>query len=157
MTNQSPVAGSGVHSGASASIPGGDRPKTVADILTAAADLIEPEGRWVQGASCVNLEGERRVWSVSPDFKCLCALGALTVVQEMVWTDDSAVSPAGKVLRETVGGRVDVWNDEPERTQSEVVAALRAAAEKARTASSVGTSKASEPGPQNASVIGGKP
>jgi len=123
-----------VHSGASASIPTCDAPKTVADILTAAANLIEPEGAWLQGA-------------YTQDLRCFCTLGALAHVSGKGATA-VGVTPPAKALanhlnpEDSSADRVITrWNDAPERTQAEVVAALRAAAEKFRTANSVGTER----------------
>lgn len=70
---------------------------------------------------------------------CWCVLGAT----EKVDPDNSAA--ADEYLSRYLGRTVGDWNDAPERTQAEVVAALRAAAEKARTASAVGIGAADEP------------
>ena len=147
-----------VHSGASASIPTCDVPKTVADILTAAADLIEPEGRWTQRAYArdrdgADIEDRSSYYEDEPEFEavCYCAIGAIMTAAgerpDRVGQDDIGALEAfaGFVGEESI----HIWNDAAERTQAEVVAALRAAAEKARTAvegPSVGTQeRESEP------------
>ncbi len=113
----------------SASIPTCDVPKTVADILTAAADLIEPEGAWLQGA-------------YTEDLRCFCTLGALAHVSCKGATVVGSLAPAKTLAaylnaEDSSADRVITrWNDAPERTQAEVVATLRAAAKKARTAPS---------------------
>lgn len=90
--------------------------------LLAAADLIEPEGAWYQlHGSRVNSDG-----SVS-----LCALIAIYRA-----TDLSSVGLAASLFVRRHLGLSDSeglagWNDAPERTQAEVVAALRAAASEA--------------------------
>lgn len=116
--------------------------KTVADVLTAAADLIEPEGWWTQGATARTSTGERAVIA-EPDAACWCMIGA-------VWEVAGWLGPIGEAegaLLDLLGvGNVARWNDAPERTQAEVVAALRAAAAKAATAeNSVGTPEGVSP------------
>jgi len=111
--------------------------KTVADILTAAADLIEPEGRWTTGAFARTVKG-RVIGSSEAPATCWCAVGA--VYRSAYPHGSYRVYRALELLSDTVGCyHIGGWNDAPERTQAEVVAALRAAAEKARTANSVGT------------------
>jgi hypothetical protein len=85
---------------------------TPSQILSAAADLIEREG-WIQNP---DREG--------PPY---CAMTA-------VWrANTSGLLPVfwdcGEALRTVLGtNSVSVWNDAPERTKAEVLAALRAAA-----------------------------
>lgn len=130
--------------------------KTVADILTAAADLIEPEGAWIQGAHARvrNYMGGFGHWS-HPRACGWCAAGAINkAASEIVGYDDVRTTygptwQATLLFNESVGVRMTAdFNDAPKRTQAEVVAALRAAAEKARTAAepdSVGTTEGREP------------
>jgi len=113
--------------------------KAVADILAAAAALIEPEGRWTQGAASKSKTGlpddDNRI---RRDAVCWCAWGAILKASgetRIVGASERAKA-AGLHVDLLVGTDVTVWNDRPERTQAEVVAALRAAAEKARTAAS---------------------
>ena len=99
----------------------------VADILDRAADLIEPEGRWVQG-NLFRLAGGKEI--------CWCAYGAILHTRsahseeaaELIERDLPKTSPGG--LRP-----IAAWNDAPERTQAEVVAKLREAANLARAQS----------------------
>lgn len=91
----------------------------VSEILNKAADLIEPQGAWVQGK-----------WSTDGG-KCLCAEGAIAIAAELSFFTAVEGSPAGRALAEFIGDPIPVWNDAPDRTQAEVVAALRAAARKA--------------------------
>jgi len=138
-----------VHSASLHTQPGSA--KTVADILTAAADLIEPEGAWTQRAYARDRDGEdiedrSSYYEDEPEFEavCYCAIGAIMTAAgerpDRVGQDDMG---ALEVFACFVGEEsIHIWNDNPERTQAEVVAALRAAAEKARTAvegPSVGT------------------
>ena len=108
---------------------------TVADILEKAAELIEPEGAWLQEAYAANARGIRatddgHAWPAEPN--CFCVLGAIHWAAK----DDT---PGGHVeeaylraLEFPNGYNVVEWNDTPSRTQVEVVAKLREAAAKAR-------------------------
>lgn len=87
--------------------------KSVSETLTAAAELIERDG-WCQYVS-TNNEGRR------------CAVGAINVA---AGRDYSNSSYALWAMRQHIGESVAQWNDAPERTQAEVVAALREAAAK---------------------------
>lgn len=94
-----------------------EKPKSVADVLEAAADLIEPDGAWTQG-EYVGINGN-----------CWCALGAIKRVGNYV----GDINPASMQLLLVISGRfVHEWNDAPERTQREVVEALRSAASLSR-------------------------
>lgn len=126
-----------VHSPSAHTQPGAA--KTVADILAAAADLIEPEGAWTQSefmrdpTGIVSSEDE----PLLPDANCWCALGAIAQVCDLNPWESWAGHPADAAmwaLAGVVGRSVAGWNDAPGRTQAEVVAALREAAAKAAEA-----------------------
>lgn len=96
-------------------------PQTVADVLDAAADLLEKPGAWTQG----------EWWSCNDDDEqCFCVRGAIR------WCGVGINSEMDQKIAEAMGFRAPHllarWNDEKGRTQSEVVAALRAAATSAR-------------------------
>ncbi|WP_278070501.1 DUF6197 family protein [Brevundimonas sanguinis] len=100
--------------------------KSPAEVLKAAADLLEKPGAWTQGAYARDSSGK----SVGPDSQlaeCFCALGAIR--RSGNYADD--VNPAAMALGRSIGFRVGDWNDALKRTQSEVVAALREAARQA--------------------------
>ena len=113
---------------------------TVAETLRKAADLIEPKGAWTQGYYARDASG--RYWEEDPDSdaqgsyvdfpaKCFCLYGAIA---KAVGADDPFLMKTdGRIedaLRLATGTTlVADWNDAPERTQAEVVAALRAAAD----------------------------
>lgn len=101
----------------------------VSDILERAADLIEPEGRWIQGVFARNAKGE---FTGLSEFRgpavCWCISGATCKESP---EDDGA--EADVYLQRFLGAHPSEWNDAPERTQSEVVAKLREAAAKARS------------------------
>jgi hypothetical protein len=98
---------------------------TPAAILTAAADLIEPEGCWTQGTSYRDGQG-RAVDGCDPSVVVSrCMNGAIGTVSGL---DFRLTGPAYSILEGVVGRDTAFWNDEPGRTQAEVVAALRKAA-----------------------------
>lgn len=108
-----------------------EKPKTVADVLEAAADLIEPEGAWCQHDFARNRLGENTGLS---EFRgkavCWCALGATAKAAG----DDHVLSHAADQALHVVVRHESVadWNDHPSRKQAEVVAALRSAASLSR-------------------------
>lgn len=99
-------------------------------VLDRAADLIEPEGAWTQryfarvepGGNCI---GPRETAA-----KCWCAFGAILNIVGSAWEAEDRAIP---FLRAITREGIDHWNDAPERTQPEVVAALRKAADLARS------------------------
>lgn len=94
-----------------------------AEVLLKAADLIEPEGAWTQGTSA--RAGAKAVKADDPSATCWCVVGALERVGSGANYDT-----VRRFLMGVLGVRAIVpWNDAPERTQAEVVATLRAAAE----------------------------
>ena len=95
-------------------------------VLLAAADLIEPEGAWCKIYSARDAKG-KSVRASSSKACSWCILGSITRAQAA-----SHSSQWGKTIAAVtvvLGNRsIAEWNDAPERTQAEVVAALRAAA-----------------------------
>jgi hypothetical protein len=119
---------------------GGMSAVTPAEVLRAAADLIEPEGKWVQGALAGDEQGRPlRAAVTGADFCgfCWCAWGSLDMATWNAAVKDQrdgawkARDGARVALHSYLGRDVAAWNDAPERTQAEVVAALRAAADRA--------------------------
>lgn len=92
--------------------------KTTADVLRHAARIIEERGH-AKGA-------------LEDDEGGVCALGAILVASSGSSND---WGPNGReascALSNTVGYSIAGWNNRPERTASEVIAALRAAADAA--------------------------
>lgn len=110
----------------------------VADILKKAADLLEKPGAWTQGDYARDDFGlglgdydehELEDGRFSP--VCFCTIGAINHVRgadlgSSVW------GVTRRPLWDVIGERnIADWNDEPGRTQAEVVAALRDAATRA--------------------------
>lgn len=95
------------------------------EVLAKAADLIEPEGCWTQGASAKNAAGQPlgAGGSAGSAAVCWCMVGAL-LRAGMTKMDTTALDYARRAVPAT---GVSMWNDAPERTQAEVVAALRKA------------------------------
>jgi hypothetical protein len=109
-------------------VTGTDAPLSVADVLDRAAEKLEAPGAWLQGEAAESADGFT-VLPKSSDAVCWCVMGA-------VW----AVTPnkeIGRAARDVLAGLVGTplvssWNDAIDRTQPEVVAALRRAATLAR-------------------------
>lgn len=134
---------SGVHSPSAHTQRGAA--KSVADILNAAADLIEPEGRWTQGEwKRERIDTDECAWCAEGAIALAAGIGCFYMVRD---------SEPYRAFRNSLPKRQDPfeWNDAPGRTQAEVVTALRAAAEKARAAASEGSvgTKADRPKSQN--------
>lgn len=95
---------------------------STAEVLEAAADEIERSG---------HLKGDYwqdwALWSVGP----CCAVGAIRRACGSQY-DVPAVDHAVTAMERHINRDVGAWNDAPERTATEVIAALRAAADKAR-------------------------
>jgi len=103
-----------------------------ASVLNAAADLLEKPGAWTQGQMAVS-KGGKVVLPGAPTAARWCAAGAM---RKVAFADPGTLSNAYwlgmRQLSAAIGGkRITAWNDDPSRTQSEVVATLRAAAVKA--------------------------
>lgn len=101
------------------------------EVLAKAADLIEPVERWTQDGEAFNADGND-CNADDGDAVCWCALGALWAVGGR-----NGFPPARDYLESHLGinpgeprptvSPVATWNDLPDRTQSEVVTALRSA------------------------------
>jgi hypothetical protein len=97
-------------------------------ILLGAAERLSKPGAWTQGAYGRDRNGHR-VSCVSSRAIQWCALGAMlketgTLTPGRPYR--AAVEALERVLNSPAGSTF--WNDEPTRTQGEVVSALRAAA-----------------------------
>ena len=104
-------------------------PQTVADVLDAAATRIEQPGAWTQDAYAKRADGSTTT-TTADDAVCWCAVGAIGSVAGGL--GEPIVALATDFLCEALETSIADFNDAPGRTQSEVVAALRAAATSAR-------------------------
>ncbi|MFA7295681.1 MAG: hypothetical protein WC211_00675 [Dehalococcoidia bacterium] len=109
-------------------------PLSAAQILRAAAEIVERPGAWIQGVAardvdgvCVGLVRDIRTLGV-----CFCAQGAMWAVTG----DAEAAGDAEEALRKAIpastpGGyrSIALWNDTPGRTADEVATAMRRAAD----------------------------
>lgn len=104
----------------------------VAEILNAAADLIEPEGAWCQRAAARNTASEP-VAVRSAEARSWCMLGAIdwVVFNQTGWMEALPIRVAvWDALRDEAGARyMAPWNDVQGRTRAEVVTMLRRVAE----------------------------
>lgn len=110
----------------------------VAAALRRAADLIEEHG-WTQGDYFRTRDGEPFEGLDEWEFGCsMCALGALRVADARDDEDrfEEAVAALTRGLEATPGielfegAEIACWNDEPGRTAEEVVAQMRATADR---------------------------
>lgn len=92
------------------------------EVLLAAADLIEPEGAWTQGELAHDGDG-READPLGEEATCWCVSGAIMRAQGDRFLATEKFWPLERLI-----GLFPLWNDAPERTQSEVVAKLREAA-----------------------------
>lgn len=99
------------------------------EVLARAADLIEPEGTWTQRGDFAYTADGRGRWGSDPDAVCFCAAGA---TQRVTVDRPVAANPLAYLERVIGNSNIAEWNDAPNRTQAEVVAALRAASELAK-------------------------
>jgi hypothetical protein len=106
--------------------------KTPADVLLAAAELLEKPGAWTVGDFARTGQGTS-VWGFHSEATCWCLLGAVQKIADC--TTSELPSGVFDALVEVTGTKEpQVWNDAKGRTQSEVVAKLREAAALAREA-----------------------
>jgi hypothetical protein len=103
---------------------------SVAEVLERAADLLEEPDAWTQGVYA--RDHNNRQTDDRDKAECFCALGAINYAagrHDLSWD----AREQQRVFEEISGiDDVPTWNDDPERTQSEVVAKLREAAALAR-------------------------
>ena len=102
---------------------------TGAEVLRKAADLIEPPSAWTQGAFA-RTKGGAIIGPYEQNARCWCAHGAIKRVSEHEGGELAAWSARTELVRS-----IPAWNDHPERTQAEVVTALRQAADLAEAQS----------------------
>ena len=110
---------------------------TSAQVLTRAKEILEPEGRWMQkGYGLREPNGLPPIGM--PGYTCLCLFGAINEALKEITGDIFlfAVESAEildametQLLRITGEESYIEWNDDPSRTQAEVLAVLEKAIE----------------------------
>lgn len=102
------------------------------EILNAAADLIEPDGAWTQRAGA-RTSDNGFCDTTDPEAVAFCATGAIyRVSRTALGFDYPTYCKAVDALESQIDrATIARWNDWPDRTQAEVVEALRKAAAKA--------------------------
>lgn len=95
---------------------------TPAAVLKKARELISDEKAWTKGWFAKDERG-RDVYADDPGAVCFCAMGAIDrAAEECGGVDDV---PALNMLVRALGGTaIDLFNDAPERTHAEVLAAF---------------------------------
>lgn len=99
--------------------------KTAKKLLTCAADLLEKPGAWTQKQNAREANGIV-VFPTDPDAVCFCSFGAMIKCMPAA----TEFKYAAVALGFPSVADLIVWNDKPNRTQTEVVAAFRTAAAK---------------------------
>lgn len=111
---------------------------TLPAVLRFAAEILEPPGAWAQGYYGFDANGDRADWADPQGAVCLCVVGALRrAAGGKLDIADAAEDVLIRVLPPPPGPHESpavYWNDTPGRTQAEVVAALRKAADLAEAA-----------------------
>lgn len=103
------------------------------DVLEAAANLLEKPGAWTQGVFARNAKGVV-VGFRDDSATCFCAAGAIYRSAKSNALGDPAINLLNTWARRRHFEHLAKWNDAPERTQAEVVAALRQAARQSKGA-----------------------
>jgi hypothetical protein len=101
--------------------------KTAKEVFQDAAALVE-DG-WTQGHMARDADGDMAD-ALGDRATCWCALGAL---YRAVGDDGDLFRNVSVTLARQIGTAVPIWNDAPDRTQAEVIAALRRAAQEETT------------------------
>ena len=97
------------------------------EVLRAARAKIEAPERWTKHTFAKTADG-RAAPSISTDAVCWCGYGAINYVG---WGLKHILMDAGFAINAAVGGYFPDWQDAPERTHAEVLAAFdRAIAER---------------------------
>ncbi len=98
--------------------------ESTADILRKAKALIDAPEKWTKGAFCRSAAG-KAVSTFSRDAVCFCAVGAIARLEVTGVITDVRASRAEEALRDAIHATaVSHWNDAPERTHAEVMAAF---------------------------------
>lgn len=108
---------------------------TISTVFDAAADLLEREGAWTQGATALDAKGHQTE-PCSDTAVCFCMAGALVRVGD-IWNYSALRAAIRPLLPRPSKPQLEplvAFNDATGRTQAEVVSKLREAALRAREA-----------------------
>lgn len=94
-------------------------------VLTAARQRIAQPNGWTQDSFARNAEGDK-VSDHHPSATCFCAWGAVRRARTDVYLEEhfGTTDTLFSVLGLQPGDSVASWNDNPKRTQAEVIAAF---------------------------------
>jgi len=96
----------------------------LSDIFDRAADVIEPDGAWIQGRAAAGADIE----TIEPRDPRACRWCVLGAILKVMGRKEAGFDAAVITMARHVRGKVHQWNDTEGRTQAEVVATLRALA-----------------------------
>jgi hypothetical protein len=95
--------------------------KTTKEILTEARELIAKG--WTQGNAARRADGKDALLS-DPDATCFCSFGAVVLASRGCETSGEALTALRRSISGNNGRSIVDWNDDPSRTQAEVLAAF---------------------------------
>lgn len=119
-----------------------DKPKTPSDILRKAADIMETQGH-AKGMVMVTAENK-----AAGKIGSVCAIGAILVASEqmspdgdwlsfgmskLAWEAQDLLETEVRAFTGSSWGHIPNWNNDPNRPGSEVIAIMRAVADKYET------------------------
>lgn len=102
---------------------------TTRDTLVAARALIAEPEAWTQGAFAKRADGGNTA-AIAPAAICWCARGAIEMASRGSFENENAAVYAFQKANDTPSFIAE-WNDAPERTHAEVIAAFDRAIEAA--------------------------
>jgi hypothetical protein len=103
------------------------------EVLRAVAEILEPADAWGQGGFWRDADGTV-CWVKPESIKCRCLAGGIAEASGLSRFGDDSHFDALNFVERVIGcASVPIWNDDPARTQPQVVAALRKAADLAES------------------------
>ena len=100
---------------------------TTADILNRAANRLEQQGAWTQLALAKDADGVQ----VPPSSGTACQWCSKGAIRAETFEVHAHIRAEAALARVIGTHQIAMWNDNPARTQNEVVAAFRKAAQEA--------------------------
>ena len=94
--------------------------------LRAARELLSKPGTWTQGVMARDASGQKSQAPWSPHAVCWCLEGAIQRASDATRFEARTATPRDVLLaiEKEVGQKAARWNDDPSRTQEEVLALL---------------------------------